>query len=82
MNTAATATGTVVLVVVGTWSQNKPLTPKIALGSAAFFLALSMMGSAGPSAKLAEQFGTLVLIAAAIRYIPDIAKKTGLANAK
>jgi hypothetical protein len=64
------------IVVVGRWVQDKPVNARIVIGIVASALFLSLLGQA--DAKLAGQFGALVLITAVFAYAPDILKKTGL----
>lgn len=76
MNTTTAVVATGAIVVAGKWANDEPLSVKLAVGVGAFALALTLIGEAND--KLASQFALLVLILAMFRYVPAIAKKTGL----
>ncbi len=77
MNTTTSVAGTMAIVVAGKWANGEPVKLPIFIGGAVFAISLSLVASSQP--KLAEQFGTLVLLAALFAYVPTIATKTGLA---
>jgi hypothetical protein len=78
MNLVTPVAATAAIVVAGRMSQSKPVDIKIAIGTGAYAIGLSLIAAA--SHDLAKQFAVLVLVLAAFRYVPDIAKKTGLSG--
>lgn len=78
MSTTTSVVATGVIVVAGRIAQEKPIDIKIAVGAAAFALSLSLIGNANE--QLASRFAALVLVGAALIYVPAIASKTGLGS--
>lgn len=78
MNTTTAAVVTGAVVYAGRWSEGKTLDVKVAVGTAGVALILSLIGQG--NAKLGEQFGVLILVAALFRYLPNMVKKLGLNN--
>lgn len=76
MNTTNAVVLTAFLVVAGRWSEGKPLDIKVAVGTGALALFLSVLSSADEG--LAGKFAVLVLVSAVFLYGPAIAKKAGL----
>lgn len=76
MNTTTSAVAAGVMVAAGRWSQGKDVGVEIAIGSAGVALILSLLANANE--KLAQQFGLLILLAAAFAYLPGIVQKLGL----
>lgn len=76
MNTTNAVVLTAFLVVAGRWSEGKPLDIKVAVGTGALALFLSVLNSADEG--LAGKFAVLVLVSAVFLYGPAIAKKAGL----
>lgn len=64
------------LVIVGRWTQNKPINARIVIGIVGSALFLSLIGQANE--ELARAFGGIVLITAVFTYAPGILKKVGL----
>lgn len=79
MNTTTSALLTGAIVSAGRWSQDKSLNSRIIISVFVLALALTLMGQA--NAKLANQFGALVLISAVFGYGPSILNKLGYATA-
>ncbi len=78
MSIVTPVAATAAIVIAGRMSQGKPVDIKIAIGTGAYVLGLSLIGYANDG--LARQFAILVLVLAAFRYVPDIAKSTGLSG--
>lgn len=76
MNPGSAVVMTAVIVTVGQWSADKPVTARIVVGGAVLGLGLTAMGESAPD--LAGKFGALVLVAALFTYGPAIAWKFGL----
>jgi hypothetical protein len=76
VNTTTAAVVTGAIVYAGRWSQGKDLDVRVAVGTAGIAIVLSLIASGNE--KLGQQFGVLILVAAAFRYLPDITKKVGL----
>lgn len=72
--TAVVAAGAV--VVIGTWSSEKSLTPRIFVGGTFLAIALALMEQA--SSVLAARFALLVFIVATFMYGPAIVYRAGL----
>lgn len=66
------------LAVAGRWAQDKPLDVKVVVGIAVASLFLAFMAEVNE--PLAQGFGILIVTVAAFTYLPDIAKKLGLAK--
>lgn len=75
MDTMTSVVATGVTVTIGRWSQEKPVEIKTFVGIAAFAIFLSVMQAS--NSKLAEQFGTLILVSAVLIYGIPIGKKLG-----
>jgi hypothetical protein len=75
-NTTTSVAATIVVVVVGKWSQDKPLDIKIAVGGA--ILAIGLAGLSAANEKLAGQLAALILVTALLLYTVPIARKLGL----
>jgi hypothetical protein len=71
---------TTVIVVVGQWSQDKPITARIVVGGGVASLALSVMNESAP--QVASRFALLLLVIALFTYGPAIAWKFGLLDHK
>ncbi len=76
MNTTNAVVLTAFLVVAGRWSEGKPLDIKVAVGTGALAIFLSVLSSTDEG--LASKFAVLVLVSAVFLYGPAIAKKAGL----
>ena len=76
MNTTTAAVLTGAVVYAGRWSEDKDLDVRVAIGTAGIALILSVIAQGNE--KLGQQFGVLILVAAAFKYIPNITKKLGL----
>ena len=75
MDTTTSVVATGVVVSVGRWADEKEIAPKmfIGLGILAVFLAVFQAGNE----KLAQQFGTLILVSAILIYGVPIGKAVG-----
>lgn len=71
--TAVVATG--VVVTAGRWSQDKDIPFRIFVGFGFLAIILAIMSSGNQ--KLAEAFGALILVGAAVVYAVPISKKIG-----
>jgi hypothetical protein len=76
MNTTNAVLMTAVVVVAGRWANEKPLSIRIAVGTAGLALFLAVLNSSSPD--LASKFAVLILLAAVFQYGPGIVKKAGL----
>jgi hypothetical protein len=76
MNTTTSAVMTGAVVYGGRWAQGKPADIKVAIGTAGIAIILSLL--AQTNAKLAQQFGLLILVGAAFVYLPTMVEKLGL----
>ena len=72
MNTTTIVVATAALVVAGRWADDKKIDVSIAVGAGALAVSLSLIAAA--DARLAQQFALLVLMLAAFRYVPPIAR--------
>lgn len=73
VTTAAVLTGGI--TAVGYWAQNKQLPKKFFVGIAIMALMLALMDEA--NTQFAQQFGILLVIAAAMYYMIPISKALG-----
>lgn len=78
MDTTNTIALTGALTVVGTWSKGDKLNIRMFVGFAVLLVMLSVLSEV--NAKLANGFGILVLITAALLYVPAIVNKLGFSN--
>lgn len=76
MNTTTSAVTTGAIVYAGRWAQGKDLDIKVAIGTAGIAIILSLIAQSNE--KLAQQFGLLILLAAAFAYLPTLVNKLGL----
>jgi hypothetical protein len=72
MNTTTTVVGTGIVVAAGRWSQGKGVEMRTFVGVGVLAIFLAIMGEG--NAKLAQQFGALVLVAAVLIYAIPISK--------
>lgn len=75
MNTTTSVLLTGVIVVVGRWAKEQGITSRIVIGVIVLALFLSLLGQS--QAKLANQFGLLILITAMFTYGPAILGQLG-----
>lgn len=75
MDTTTSALLTGVVVTAGRYAQDKPLDAKVALGAGFLAIGLAVLGQINP--KLAQSFGTLILVASLLNYAIPISKKAG-----
>lgn len=78
MPTTVTVVGTVAIVALGRWSQDKPITMKFAVGTGIYAVIIAMVTSGNQ--KFGEQLALLVLVSAFFMYIQSIARGLGLAK--
>lgn len=75
MNATGTLALTAAIVVVGTWAKGDRLNIRMAVGFAVLLVLLSV--GADINERLANAFGVLVVITAALLYVPAIVRKLG-----
>lgn len=75
MNATGTLALTAAIVVVGTWAKGDSLNIRMAVGFAVLLVLLSV--GADINERLANTFGVLVVITAALLYVPAIVRKLG-----
>jgi hypothetical protein len=63
------------IVIIGRWTQDKPMTARITVGI--FVLALFITILADSQPKLGRQFSLLILIVAVFGYAPSILNAIG-----
>lgn len=73
MSPAPAAMLTMVIVLIGRWSQKKPLDVRVVVGGTVLLLMLATMNETSP--KLAKQFSLLIMLAALFTYGTDIFTK-------
>lgn len=76
MNTTTAVVGAGTLALAGHWTQGKGLSIKIAIGVAVLAICLSILSQANE--PLARKMGVMLLLAAALAYLPPIAKGLNL----
>jgi hypothetical protein len=76
MNIAASAVGTVTVVTIGRWADDKPLDLKVVVGGTVLMFGLAFMHSA--NAEFADKFALFIFIVALFKYAVPITKKLGL----
>lgn len=81
MDTTTSIVGTSIVVTIGRWADEKQLDMRMFVGLAFVAIFLSIMENS--NAKLAQQFGSLILISAILIYaIPISNKVKGTTSAK
>jgi uncharacterized membrane protein YccC len=75
MNTTSALVLAAALAVVGTWAKNDRVNFRMAVGFAVLFILLSI--GADINEKLANAFGILIVLTAALLYVPSIVRKLG-----
>lgn len=75
MNTTTTVVATGIVVAGGQWAKNKQVDIKTFVGIGVLAILLALLGEG--NAKLAEQFGVLILVGAILMYAIPIAKGLG-----
>lgn len=63
-------------VILGRWAKGEEMTGRPIIGLVFFAVGLAVMSEIDND--FASKMGALVLVVAAIMYVPDIAKKAGL----
>lgn len=76
MDTSTAVVGTGVVVALGHWAKDEKISIRVFVGLGVFAIGLAMLGAT--NAKFAEQFATLVLLAAFMAYMIPIAKALGV----
>ena len=80
MDTTTSALLTTVIVVAGSWADDKQVTARMVLGGV--FLAIVLAVLAKADEKLARGFALLVLITATLTYGAKVVEATGIAKTK
>lgn len=71
MDTSTSTLLTATVVTGGIWAEGKAtLTPRVLFAGVILAIMLTIMSQA--NAKLSQQFGALILVAAVFRYVPSI----------
>lgn len=78
MNTTNSVVGAGIVVTAGRWSEGKGIDLRVVIGVTVLALGLSFVS--GANEKLAQSFGTLILVAALMRYTIPIAAGVGLSR--
>lgn len=76
MDTTVSVFGTVAVVAVGQWQQDKHISMKYVVGSGVYALSVALLGNSHQ--KLAEQLALLVFVSAVLMYGVQIAVGFGL----
>lgn len=80
MDTTTSVVATGIVVTAGTWTSGKELSFKTFVGFGVMTVILTVMQSANQ--RFAEQFATLILVAACFYYAVPIAKSLGYGKGK
>jgi hypothetical protein len=79
LDTTTSVVATSVIVVTGQWAKNnKGPSIKLVVGGMVLAVMLSIMSNGNE--KLASQFGTAILVGAALTYVIPISKKLGFSK--